>query len=155
LVLDQSLPLSVQAAFDPASGEFDVHVRPDPSRPTWDKHARAYIRAPSQTSRPTLDLVEIQRRCPDSYEREECLRRFATAGFHYGPTFQGVERLWCGRGESLAEVRVPTGLLSCVSDYCLHPAVLDACFQPIFALFPLWNLGRGMGREIFVPVKID
>src|SRR5262245_35393308 len=155
LVLDQSLPLSVQAELDPVSGEFGVYVRPDPSKPTWDKHARICVRAASQTSRPTLDLAEIQRRCPDSYEREECLRRFAMAGFHYGPTFRGMERLWCGRGENLAEVRVPSGLLPYVSDYRLHPAVLDACFQPIFAFFPLWNLGRGVSGEIFVPVKID
>ena len=155
LVLDQSLQLTVQTELDLTSGEFSVHVRSDPENATWDKHARIRVNGTAPSARPRLDLATIQQRCKNEYDREECQRRFAIAGFHYGPAFQGMERLWCGDREDLGEVRVQKELLPHLADYRLHPAVLDACFQPIFALFPLWNSGKGMNVEIFVPVKID
>ena len=154
LVVDPSLSMTVQTELDTASGELGIHVRSDPASSTWDRHARIRVKALAPPSRPALDLAEIRRRCPDAYDREECLRRFSVAGFLYGPTFQGIEHLWCGQGEDLAEICVPESLLPHLSDYRMHPAVLDACFQPIFALFPFWNSGKGT-NDIFVPVKID
>ncbi len=102
-----------------------------------------------------VDLAPIRQRCTELFDREECQRRFAAAGYHYGPTFQGMEQLWRGEREMLAAVRVPSGLNEHLSDYRLHPAVLDACFQTMLAAFPTWANERGLNGEIFVPVKVE
>ena len=44
-----------------------------------------------------------------------------TSGYYYGPTFQGIEQLWRGEREMLAEIHVPSGLSEHLSDYRLHP----------------------------------
>ena len=48
----------------------------------------------------------------------------------------------------LAEVVVPAVLKERLSDYRLHPAVLDACFQTMLAAFPTWTKERGLDGEI-------
>ena len=155
LVLDPSVTPVVQVEFDPASNEFAVAVRGDDSDDSWEVNAKGSIRQFTQSTPDKLDLTQIVLRCPASFSREECNRRFADAGYHYGPTFQGIERLWRGEREVLAEVLVPSGLYDHLSDYRLHPAVLDACFQTMLAAFPTWTEGQVTKGEIFVPVKID
>ena len=48
-------------------------------------------------------------------------------GLHYGPAFQGLERLWRGRDRAWGHVRLPRGVEA--DGYLLHPALLDACLQ--------------------------
>ena len=155
LILDQNGAQAVQVELDPASSEFAVSVRGDASDNSWDVHATGGIRQAIQPTSVKLDLAQIVMRCPDLFSREECNCRFADAGYHYGPTFQGIERLWRGEREILAEVLVPRDLHEHLSDYRLHPAVLDACFQTMLAAFPTWTNGQVTKGEIFVPVKID
>lgn len=155
LVLEQNTTLAVQVELDPASNEFAVCVRSGASDNSWDVHARGCVRQSTERTPIKVDLAQVRRRCPGSLDREECNRRFAAAGYHYGPTFQGIERLWRGEREVLVEIQVPEGLNQHLSHYRLHPALLDACFQTMLPLFPTWNNERSMKGEIFVPVKID
>jgi FkbH-like protein/FkbM family methyltransferase len=65
----------------------------------------------------------------------------AASGNHYGPLFQGVERLWTQEGEALAELRaapVPTALAEA---FGLDVAAVDA------ALHALAAPGGGAGRR--------
>ncbi len=155
LVLDQNVSPSVQLEFDPASSEFAVYSHADDSNGSGEVHARGWVRPRVGPISKKVDLRQIRERCPESFDREECQRRFAAAGYHYGPAFQGMEQLWRGEREMLAEVLVPAVLKERLSDYRLHPAVLDACFQTMLAAFPTWTNERGLNGEIFVPVKIE
>ncbi len=77
----------------------------------------------------------------------------------YGPAFQGIQHLWQGQGEALAEVRAlqaseqagqgrPDG-------YHFHPAALDACIQVIFGALPAASEHFGSpGRGVYLPVEI-
>src|SRR4029077_1260627 len=53
----------------------------------------------------TLD--EIRARCPRRKTAAELYASLRNAGLDYGPSFQGVQQLWCGQRESLGEVRLP------------------------------------------------
>jgi NADPH:quinone reductase-like Zn-dependent oxidoreductase/NADP-dependent 3-hydroxy acid dehydrogenase YdfG len=58
--------------------------------------------------------------------------RFSAVGLDYGPSFQGIRRLWRGEDEALAEVELSA---ADASEYGLHPALLDACMQAVAGLF--------------------
>nr|WP_190815892.1 type I polyketide synthase [Saccharopolyspora pogona] len=51
-----------------------------------------------------------------------------TAGFDYGPTFQGVSAVWHLGDDIYAEITSPEVLDTL--GYCLHPALLDATLHP-------------------------
>ena len=153
LILDQGVVPLAQVAIDPASSEFEIHARADASENTWDVHARGCVRQFNAPTPARVDIAGIRQRCPDTFGREECNRRFAESGYYYGPTFQGIERLWRSDREILAEIHVPSSLSDTLSDYRLHPAALDACFQTLLPI--LWTSPQSVKGEIFVPVKIE
>ena len=117
LVLDQNVSPSVQLSLDPASSEFAVYSHPDDSSSSWEVHARGWVRPLVGPISKKVDLLQIRERCPGSFDREERQRRFAAAGYHYGPAFQGMEYLVAGEREMLAEVVVPAVLKERLSDY--------------------------------------
>ena len=97
LVLDQNVALSVQVELDPASSEFDVHVRADASDNTWDVHARGCVRQPARPTPARVDLAQIRQRCPDTFDREECNRRFADCRVSLRPDVPGNGATMAGR----------------------------------------------------------
>jgi acyl transferase domain-containing protein/acyl carrier protein len=153
LLLDQVVSPIVRLELDPASNEFTVYSS-NSSDDSWDTHAHGRVRQFIESKDGEVDLAQVRSRCPASFDREETYRRFATSGYRYGSTFQGMERLWLGEREMLAEVHVPTGLKQHYSEYRLQPAVLDACLQTMLAVFSPWS-DRDLKGEIFVPVKIN
>ncbi|MGA5566878.1 SDR family NAD(P)-dependent oxidoreductase, partial [Streptomyces platensis] len=59
-----------------------------------------------------------------------CYNALGAAGFHYGPTFQGVQAAWRRGDEIYAEVTLPDEGASDAAKFGLHPALLDAALQP-------------------------
>lgn len=59
---------------------------------------------------------------------QEHYLRCRNVGVDYGQCFQGIRRLVKGDREAWGEIVAPDVLLNC-SDYVLHPALLDSCFQ--------------------------
>jgi acyl transferase domain-containing protein/NADPH:quinone reductase-like Zn-dependent oxidoreductase/ubiquinone/menaquinone biosynthesis C-methylase UbiE/acyl carrier protein len=155
LILDQGAAPLAQVAFDPSTSEFDICTRADASENTWDVHAHGCVRSSSGSAPASTDIAEIRRRCPEAFDHRECIRRFAECGYHYGPTFQGIARLWRNEREVLAEIHSPSCLREHLSDYRLHPAILDACFQTLLAALPTWTNWEALKGETFVPVKIE
>ncbi|MCF3148234.1 SDR family NAD(P)-dependent oxidoreductase, partial [Streptomyces platensis] len=61
---------------------------------------------------------------------EGCYDALGAAGFHYGPTFQGVQAAWRRGDEIYAEVTLPDEVGADAAKFGLHPALLDAALQP-------------------------
>jgi acyl transferase domain-containing protein/NADPH:quinone reductase-like Zn-dependent oxidoreductase/short-subunit dehydrogenase/ubiquinone/menaquinone biosynthesis C-methylase UbiE/acyl carrier protein len=155
LVLDEGAAPLAQIALDPAASEFEIHSRSDGADGGWDMHAHGCVR-PSNGATPThVDIAAIRGRCPEEFTQAECNQRFAECGYYYGPTFQGITRLWRAEREVIAEIEAPTGVREQLADYRLHPAILDACFQTLLPTLPTWTNWQGMKGETFVPVKIE
>src|SRR5919108_84539 len=153
LVLDEGAAPLAQVALDPATSEFEICSRSEPSQGGWDLHAKGCVRPWSGPALEVADIEGIRRRCPEAFDQRECNTRFAEWGYHYGPTFQGIVRLWRSEREVLAEIQAPSSLIEQLPDYHLHPAVLDACFQTLLPALPTWTSWQGMRGETFVPVK--
>jgi acyl transferase domain-containing protein/NADPH:quinone reductase-like Zn-dependent oxidoreductase/short-subunit dehydrogenase/acyl carrier protein len=154
LLLDEQSACPAQIAVDAASGEFGIYARADASDDSWDQHARGYVKRASQRTPAGVDLAQIRRRCSDPIEPQEHYRLFADFGFNYGSTFRGVAQLWKGEREVFAEIAVPSALREQASDYRLHPAVLDACFQSAWAALPA-SFRQSVRGEAYVPVMIE
>ncbi|MGA7426127.1 MAG: SDR family NAD(P)-dependent oxidoreductase [Rhodoplanes sp.] len=155
LAVDQCATPLAQVVYDPVSSEFDIYSRGDSSDTAWDLHAHGCVRQSTRPAPDRVDIAAIRQRCPESFRHDECIRRFAECGYHYGPTFQGIAQLWRSEREVLAEIETPSGISANLSDYRLHPAILDACFQTLLPTLPAWTNWQGMKGETFVPVKIE
>jgi acyl transferase domain-containing protein/acyl carrier protein len=148
--VDEDAAGSAQVMLDTASSDFSVFARTDASELAWDRHARGCVRQSSQPIPDKVDLAQIRRRCPDPIGREEYYGVFDDIGLHYGPTFRGIARLWRGEREALAEIQTPSGISEQLSNYLLHPAILDACFHSAMAA-----IAPGKKVELYLPVKIE
>nr|WP_231408458.1 polyketide synthase dehydratase domain-containing protein [Streptomyces clavuligerus] len=58
--------------------------------------------------------------------------RFAAAGHHYGPAFQGIRAAWRRDGEIFTEVGLPQDQHTGAAGFNLHPALLDAALQGLW-----------------------
>ena len=87
-------------------------------------------------------LDEIRARCPQRKTAAELYASLKNAGLEYGPSFQGVEQLWCGFREALGEVRLPAAVIPArqangkYDGAWIHPALLDSCLQVLAAALP-------------------
>ncbi|WP_375765194.1 polyketide synthase dehydratase domain-containing protein [Archangium gephyra] len=130
-----------------------VRIRSAPKGTTSDaafvEHLAATIAGSADAGRPelTLELQQLRERCrqpvTDHYET------LAAQSVVYGPTFQGVESMWLGRGEAVAKLRLPEGVAT--EGYLVHPAFLDACLQ-VFAATLIANDPDRQPGAAYVPV---
>ena len=145
-----SEPLAVQVGADQSSRRFDVQSPPpDPDSP-WTLLAGGSL-AGGAAREESVDLAELQARCPRSLERADLYEQLAERGYDYGPAFQGLE--WAGQGES--EALAALGLEEAIDTdaYELHPSLLDAAFQLVIfaASSALDDVGSSDG---FLPVSV-
>jgi acyl transferase domain-containing protein len=70
----------------------------------------------------------------------------------YGPAFQGVAEVWAGENEALGRIVAPAAIVTELSEYRIHPALLDACLQITLATIPDQLDGA---RAVFVPSKAE
>ena len=100
-----------------------------------------------------LAIEGILARCRESASGAEHYEAMEARGMSYGPSFQGVRRVWHRDGEALAEVRLPEPLAAEANAYAIHPALLDACFQAVVAALPAGD-GRLGPRDALLPTGI-
>lgn len=112
----------------------------DPQEP-WILHAQGKIQRLIGDQHPHIlerfDLAAIQARCTEEITGEAFYHQLSEKGNQWGPTFQGVERLWRGQDEALSHVRVLPSLAADVPSYQLHPAIADSTGHVLAATIPL------------------
>ncbi len=121
---------------------FTVHSRleDEPEDTAWERHAGGVLApgaaVPAPVAWPPADAEEVD--LTGFYDG------LASAGFGYGPAFQGLERVWRRGTEVFAEVTAPR-MAGATDAYGLHPAVLDA------ALHALGAADRGEDADRLLP----
>jgi acyl transferase domain-containing protein/NADPH:quinone reductase-like Zn-dependent oxidoreductase/NAD(P)-dependent dehydrogenase (short-subunit alcohol dehydrogenase family)/acyl carrier protein len=98
-------------------------------------------------------FVELRDRLTACIDGAEHYRACADHGLAYGQSFQGVSEVWAGDDEALGRIVTPAALAGSIEDYLLHPALLDASIQVVFACFA-WGMDQDR-RAAYVPVAID
>jgi acyl transferase domain-containing protein/NADPH:quinone reductase-like Zn-dependent oxidoreductase/acyl carrier protein len=112
--------------------------------------AAPLARAPAER---TASVEAIQGRMGKHIDGAELYRRFAAHGLIYGPAFQGVAEVWAGKDEALGRIVAPEVIVSELSEYRIHPALLDACLQITLATIPDQQDERS--QVVFVPSKAE
>jgi len=111
----------------------EFHTLDRQDKKSWVRHASARLLSYPKDSAPgVLELEEIRRRCPRKADRDYLYENYKNTGFGLGDYFQGIQQIWLGDREAIAEI-APTLLKEEVDDYLLHPVIIDACFQMIAA----------------------
>lgn len=112
----------------------------------WTRLVSGRVRADATEAASRVEIEELRRACPESVSREEHYSAARSIGIDYGPAFQGIERIWRGKGQALARIRwteQPPG------SYAIHPAILDACFQVL-----AHAAGSDGGSGAAIPVRL-
>jgi amino acid adenylation domain-containing protein/non-ribosomal peptide synthase protein (TIGR01720 family) len=142
---------TMHTVWNPTDATFTVYGRTQDASPKWVAHAKGVLRSRPLDAPPAVNLDEVRRRCPVEITRADCYSRLKNVGLEYGPLFQGVQRMWQGKGEALGQVQPPEAVQAEVNDYLVHPAILDACIQVIFGVLPDGSDTRG----VYLPVEIE
>src|SRR5579864_136010 len=106
----------------------------------------------ARANEPAEPLSAVRKRQTRKIDGKDIYRRFDLYGLHYGPAFQGIAEAWAGAGEALGRIEAPEAIVAELGDYCLHPAILDACLQVTLAAVPEDN---GENQAALVPSKAD
>jgi acyl transferase domain-containing protein/aryl carrier-like protein len=122
----------------------------------WKLHASGAIRIDQgggADDEPTT-FDDLRASAQMEIEKDQYYEELLVRGLAYGPTFQGVERIWRGAGEAVGRVRVPETLTSQSRRYRFHPAFLDACLQVCGESMPR-NDPRIAPTDGYMPIEIE
>ena len=137
----------VRPTSEPDTVAVEVLARDDGA---WTLHASARVDARPRPAQDTADLPALRARA-DVELRPADIDAFhgeaAAAGVAFGPAFRTITALWRGPAEALA--RLAPRAEARDAAWIVHPALLDACLQPV------GGLALGGGADLWVPVAIE
>ena len=94
---------------------------------------RALIGAAGDPS--VLDLGARQAQCDrGDLDANQCYEAFAAMGLHYGVGHRGIQRLYLGTDQVLAQLTLPEQLRGMDHRFVLHPSLMDAALQASLGL---------------------
>ena len=103
----------------------------------WVLHATALIKQDEISHTPTkINLETYLLECSKSIDVRRHYQQYNQVGIDYGSSFQGIEKLWSGSNQALAQIKLPEKLMGQIIDYQFHPALLDAALQIIIHALP-------------------
>ena len=139
-VIVNSHPQDVKISLYPLSDQlaFEVSAEGDGAEEERRVHSQGVLEMVEgeEEGRPMdgLDIEAIQARCKESCSGEDYYALFAQGGVHYGPAFQGIERLVYNEEESLAYLRLPEAARADSEPFLLHPSLMDGAVQASMGL---------------------
>ncbi|MDY7232539.1 type I polyketide synthase [Hyalangium rubrum] len=99
-----------------------------------------------------LPVDALQARCERQLPGEEFYGRLAGKGYHFGPAFRCIDTLWVGEGEAVGLLRLPAEVVASGEQYSLHPGLIDACFQSLYAVV---EQAEGGAEGLHVPFSLE
>ncbi len=132
LCVDQSpVQVALRLTAESEGLSFEISSRSDDTAGEAVFHSQGRARiVPAATAPPSLDLAGLRARCTRArFSAAECYRAWAAMGYEYGPAQRGIEALWVGEDEIVAQLTLPAFLEAARKDFVLHPAMADSAIQ--------------------------
>ncbi|MCB0171116.1 MAG: type I polyketide synthase [Anaerolineae bacterium] len=154
LTLPQNHTQTIQLILTPSAdriGTFQIYSL-TANEKKWKLHVSGKIRVDSAKEPTPHDTLDNARaRCLKAIKVETHYQNFYERGLEFGPGFQGVEQLWRSDmgGEILAQVQLPETLISDLNKYQAHPALFDACLQPLMTI-----ITSSESEEAYLPISL-
>jgi acyl transferase domain-containing protein/acyl carrier protein len=143
----------IEAGLSNEDGTFRLHAGDSTGTTLLPVVVGRAVPLASGQSKPTASVGAIRERMGRRIDGAQFYRRFAARRLMYGPAFQGVAEVWAGTDEAFGRIIVPAGVEAELRQYCIHPALLDACLQITLAA-NLDRLGE-QAQAVFVPGKAE
>ncbi|NEO53120.1 MAG: SDR family NAD(P)-dependent oxidoreductase [Okeania sp. SIO3B5] len=147
---------SVQTILTPLNSQilqfqiFSQQEQEEQEEQEWVIHATGKIRIDTETTQRKIDLDKYQSECSQTIEVKQHYQQCRQIGIDYRSSFQGIQKLWSGSSQALAQVKLPEELIGQTTDYYFHPALLDAALQVVFQALPQTDSGK-----TYLPVGIE
>ncbi|MFC5743665.1 SDR family NAD(P)-dependent oxidoreductase, partial [Dyella tabacisoli] len=99
-------------------------------------YGRGTVLAADAVDAPTRhDLAALREQCAMAHlSAAQCYAVFEQKGLQYGPAFRGLNEVFVGQGQVLAQITLPASVASSQNHYLLHPSLLDAALQASLGL---------------------
>jgi len=114
----------------------------------WALHVEGRLGAAQEEAR-RLSIAPIRERCTQEVSGAEYYERMARRQLDLGRSAQWIERIYYREGEALAMMRAPQGQEAAA--YRVHPGLVDALFQVLFACLP----GDVPSDAIYMIVEVE
>ncbi|RGA02906.1 acyltransferase domain-containing protein, partial [Microbispora triticiradicis] len=105
----------------------EIYSRPDGDTGDWTRHASAVLTRDDAT--PGFDLTAWPPEGAVQVDLGTAYDRLHETGLGYGPAFRGLRTAWRRGDELFAEVALPEDEQADVTNYGIHPALLDAALH--------------------------
>jgi len=120
----------------------------------FQQHAKGLLRSVAATApADNLDLAGVQSRCSEQMAGSDFYAGFWPLGYHLGPIYRWIDKVWSGPGEALSLLSPDPDSLG--KNESGHPGLVDSCFQTLTRCIPAKNSAWLNGEAIFIPVAID
>jgi acyl transferase domain-containing protein len=150
----ESREIEARASVSDRAADVEVFSRrADSGGASWQMHFRARVDACPSARAPTIDVREIQARCPriDTGSNGGGVRLRQEEHLRFGPRWRVLRETLLGSGEGVAELALAEEFHGDLESFSLHPALLD--MATAFGL-PLLE-GYDDGAGLFVPLSYD
>ncbi len=140
LILGRSETTQLQVRVSPledSSGwALDIHTRAQPELQDslldggWKRNASGILHTDaSGVETPVAERLPWPPEAAEEQEADRVYERLLDAELEYGPSFQGLRRVWRSGAEVFAEVSLAESDSGHASRFALHPALLDSALQ--------------------------
>ncbi len=117
---------------------FEIYSEENQAEPVVHSQGSAVLS--KAAALPALNLEELQAQCSQAtLSALQCYDTFRAMGFAYGPGHQGIEKIYLGADQVLAQLSLPSSVAGTQQQFTLHPSLLDAALQASLGLL----LGAG------------
>ncbi|RJG48710.1 non-ribosomal peptide synthetase/type I polyketide synthase [Motilimonas pumila] len=124
---------TIETQFDSQTGDFSVTALNSESG-QWQRYSAGTIsELPPAPQKTQLDISALKQGLPKRLEQTAFYQHCHQLGLTYQESFQGVQWAQHSDQQSLIAYQLGAKLAANLSQYHLHPSILDAAFQSLFA----------------------
>jgi acyl transferase domain-containing protein len=152
LSFDAGKVVEIQTVMKPAEGGYKVAVysqeqEANSENAAWHCHARGTVSINENLNiLADFNIDNVRSRCEKIIDHKDFYEAVNSIGIYYGEEFQAVNRLYLGKGEVLAELKIP----ALTKKYLAHPTLLDGGLQLLAA-----SLWQEKSKDLYLPVGCE
>jgi len=153
LIIEKCNEAKIHVEFNEIERVYSVYSALQDDQELWTLNAKGRILQSPPESAEICSLPELHDRCNEEIDLKTFYEKANDAGLNYGSNFRAIKNLSIGCREAFSDIELPYPALNELSEYRLHPVILDSCFQTIIALAAAINERKGINC-VYLPSKI-
>jgi len=139
----------VQIVIVEENDRVSFEIRSSDSEPHARGECRVTTKSVENSSQQSVE--EIKSRCKDEVLKEDLYQQFKAVGIEYGSYYQRIDHIWGGDEEALGLLSLPSEYEHELTEYCIHPTMMDAALQVIAGV----RINRSERNDLVLPFAIE